>query len=126
MGPRTLPHVGTIKHLLPLTSPRFSPWAQCRPGGGGAHSVLSSSTVSSVGCWKLGTWCLGLHLVHHPLSWDQWLPTARHPPGAAWKACRTPPVSTCPEHQNSGRMRVFSQSLFLLYLQPYKITHERG
>ena len=26
----------------------------------GPHSVLSSSGVSSVGCWRLGTWCLEL------------------------------------------------------------------
>ena len=28
----------------------------------GPHSVLSSSRVSSVGCWRLGTWCLELPL----------------------------------------------------------------
>ena len=28
----------------------------------GPHSVLSSSGVSSVGCWRLGTWCLELPL----------------------------------------------------------------
>jgi hypothetical protein len=36
----------------------------------------------------------------------EWLPTTRDPPGATWKVC------ACPEHQNSGRMRVFSHPLF--------------
>lgn len=32
----------------------------------GPYSVLSSSALSSVGCRRLGTWYLGLPLVHHP------------------------------------------------------------
>ena len=32
----------------------------------GLYSVLSSSAVSSVGCWRLRTLYLGLPLVHHP------------------------------------------------------------
>ena len=74
----------------------------------GPHSVLSSSGVSSVGCWRLGTWCLGLPLVHPPRAGS----TARHPPGASWKVCGQSSKSTCPEHGNSGRARVFSHSLY--------------
>jgi hypothetical protein len=77
-----------------------SPW--------GPHSVLSSSEVSRVGCQRLGTWCLGLPLVHNPPSWGQWLHTARYPPGASWKACGSLPESTSPDHQNSGGRRVLS------------------
>ena len=33
----------------------------------GPYSVLISSTISSVGCWTLRTWYMGLPLVHHPL-----------------------------------------------------------
>jgi hypothetical protein len=29
-----------------------------------------------------------------------------------WKACNSPPVSACPEHQNCGGTRVFSHSLY--------------
>jgi hypothetical protein len=72
------------------------------PSRPGPPFVLSSSMVSSVGCRRLGTWCLGLSLVHYPLSWDQWLHTASQPPGAMEKACGSPPVSACPEHRNSG------------------------
>jgi hypothetical protein len=77
IGSRTLASVRTIKRPLTLPPP-FVPGAQCHPGV--PYSVLSSSAISSVGWWKLGTWCLGLPLVHHPPSWDQWLHTARYPP----------------------------------------------
>ncbi|EDL32324.1 mCG1044422 [Mus musculus] len=40
-----------------------------------------------------------------------WLPIARHPPGATWKACSSPPASTRPEHQNSGGTQVFPHLL---------------
>ena len=33
----------------------------------GPYSVLISSTISSVGCWTLRTWYMGLPLVQHPL-----------------------------------------------------------
>ena len=49
---------------LPLPSPPFIPRAKCHSPG--FYSGLSSSTVSSVGCWRLRTWYLGLPLVHHP------------------------------------------------------------
>ena len=91
---------------VPLPSPPFGPGPSA--AWGGVYSVLSSSLVSSVGCWRLGTWCLGLPLVHHPPSWSQWLRTARHPLGAAWKACGRPPAPTRPEHRNSGGTRVLS------------------
>ena len=53
------------KHsVTPL--PDFSSfWSRSPVPPRGPHSVLSSSVVSSVGCWRLGTWCLGLPLVHH-------------------------------------------------------------
>jgi hypothetical protein len=59
---------------------------------------------------KLGTWCLGLPLVHHPQSWGPWLHTARHSPRAAWKACGSPPSSAHPEHRNSDGTRALSHS----------------
>ena len=34
----------------------------------GPYSVLRSSGISSVGCQRLRTWCLGLPLVHHQPS----------------------------------------------------------
>jgi hypothetical protein len=50
---------------------------------------------------------------HYPPSWGQWLPTARYPLGAAWKACGSLLASTCPEHRNSGGTWVFSHSPFI-------------
>ena len=54
---------------------------------------------------RLGTWCLGLPLIHYPPSWGQWLHTARSPSGASWKASSSPLLSACPEHRNSGQTR---------------------
>jgi hypothetical protein len=88
-GLKTLACVGTS---FPLPS-------SCR----GPYSVLSSSAVSSMGCWRLRTWYRGLPLVHLPAMWGQWLHIARWPPGALWKVSSSPPASTCPEHRNSGR-----------------------
>jgi hypothetical protein len=50
------------KHsVTPL--PDFSSfWSRSPVPPRGPHSVLSSSVVSSVGCWRLGTWCLELPL----------------------------------------------------------------
>ena len=45
-----------------------------------------------------------------PAEWGHWLPAARHPPGAAWKAYGTPPICACPEHGNAGGSRVLSHS----------------
>jgi hypothetical protein len=44
-------------HALSSFPPRVPPR--------GPYSVLSSSAISSVGCWRLRTWYQGLPLVHH-------------------------------------------------------------
>ena len=74
------------------------------------HSQLFCGVHRCMGCPKLGTWCLGLPLVHHPPSWGPWLHTARHSPRAAWKACGSPPSSAHPEHRNSDGTRALSHS----------------
>jgi hypothetical protein len=86
------------------------------------YSLLISA-VSSVGCQRLRTWYGGgggcpfpppalLHAVQ-----GQWLHTARCPPGALWKASRSPPLSACPEHRNSG-LTGLSPSLLFPYYHP--------
>ena len=55
---------------------------------------------------------LRLPLVHPPVGWVVWFPTARLSPRASWKACGSPPSSTRPEHQNSGRTGVLSHPLY--------------
>ena len=64
------------------------------------YSVLSSSAISSVGCWRLKTWYLGLPFVHH-LLWGQWSNTARCPPRALWKVCVVLP---CLPIQSTGTL----------------------
>ena len=109
--------MGTIKCPLPLPSPPFSPRAgQASPrvpilfsalllcpslsGMPGTENLLSLASVRPKD--------QGLPLVHPPRAGS----TARHPPGASWKVCGQSSKSTCPEHGNSGRARVFSHSLY--------------
>jgi hypothetical protein len=47
---------------LPLTSVPFLSKAKCHRRA--SYSVLSFSAISSIGCWMLRTWYLGLPLVH--------------------------------------------------------------
>jgi hypothetical protein len=62
--------VGTNKRPRPCPFLPSVLGSVLRGWAGGGHSVLSFSAVSNVGCQRLGTWCLGLSLVHHQLSWD--------------------------------------------------------
>jgi hypothetical protein len=60
--------VGTIKCPLLLPSPSLGFGLTDLPLG--PPFVLSSFTVSSLGCLRLGIWFLGLSLVQHPPSCD--------------------------------------------------------
>jgi hypothetical protein len=68
------------------------------------ENLLSLASVRPRDLW--------LPLFHSPRAWVLWLPTARHPPGATWKVCGSPPMSARPEHQNSGWCGVFSHSFY--------------
>ena len=115
--PRTLARVGTIQRPL---SP--CPLLPSAPGlteqllGSPFCSQLFCSVQRCLGYPRLKTWYLGLPLVHHPPSWDPWLPTARHLPEDKWKSCSSPSVSAHPEHQIAGRTWVFPH--FLLFPTP--------
>ena len=65
------------------------------------YSVLSSATASSVGCWRLRTWYLGLPLVPHPLCGVSGLTQPDAHPGATWK---TSAVLPCPPAQSTGTL----------------------
>jgi hypothetical protein len=51
---------------VPPSSSALFPYFQGQVLLWGPYSILRSSTISSVGCWRLRTWYLGLPLVHHP------------------------------------------------------------
>lgn len=89
------------KGLLPLWEPHSASLSPCPllppilglaepPPGTPFCSQLFCSVQWCLGCLRLRTCYLGLLFVHHLPSWGLWLPTARHPPGAARKGVRLP------------------------------------
>ena len=76
----------------------------------GPYSVLSSSVVSSVGCLRLGTWYLGLPLVHHLLSGVSGFTQPDTYPGPRGKCGAVLLWSASPEHRNSDGTQVLSHS----------------
>jgi hypothetical protein len=77
----------------------------------GPHFVLSSSEVSSLGCWRLGTWCLGLPCPP-PAELESVASHSHTPTWGCVESMRQSSASACPEHRNSGGIRVLSHSLF--------------
>ena len=80
----------------------FSALLQC-PAASGMPETENLLSLASVRPRDLG-----LPLVCPLAGWVQWLPIARHPPRAVWKACCSPPMSA----PNSGGIQVFSHSLY--------------
>jgi hypothetical protein len=74
-------------------------------------SQLCDSAVSSLGCWRLRTWYLGLPLVHHQPCGVSGLHSQVNPPGGVLHEKHVQsPASACPEHWNSGRTRALPHS----------------
>ena len=69
----------------------------------GSHFVLSTFAASRVGCGRLGTWCLGLPLVHHLPSWDFVASHSQTPTRAMWKASGSLPESAQSTRTLEGR-----------------------
>jgi hypothetical protein len=61
---------------------------------------------------RLRTCYLGLRLVHPRASWDSVASHSQTPTQGHVESVWQSSVSTCPEHRNSGRKRVFSHSLY--------------
>ena len=57
-----------------------------------------------------------------PAVWGQCPNTARCPPRATWKASGSPPMSACPEHQNSGGTWALSHSPLSQVPTPCRIS----
>ena len=88
----------------------------------GPYSVLRFSSYSiQHGMPETDNLVLGASPCPPPAMWGQWLHTARCSPRAVWKASGSPPMSTCPEHRNSGGMRALSLPALPLHPQPRKV-----
>ena len=115
--PRTLTHMGTTQLPLspcplfplvlgmtepPLATPiLFSAPPRC-PATSGMSETENLLSLASARPNDLD-----LPLAHPLAGWVQWLPTARHPPGALWKACSSPPTVGLPRAPELWRVSGF-------------------
>ena len=103
--------------LSPPTLSCLHPWGRMPPLG--PYSVLSSFAISSVGCWRLRTWYLGLSLVHQqPCGVSHLIQPGAHP-GPHGKSAQSSPI------QSTGTLvgcRFSSTPLFLPHPQPHSPT----
>jgi hypothetical protein len=103
-------HTVSLHPSLPMSSPPFSlraDWAA--PGGPSFYSQLFCSVQHCLGSWRMVP---RTATIPPPAKLESVASHSQTPTPAAWKAWGCPSTTACQEHGNSGRTRVFPNSIY--------------